>query len=538
MNIKSCIKSKIKFKSFTCILILGFCLSSYGETLFTKSIPLKPGEKWWGGPIVDGHIMPFGDEFYLHNMLGDTKGNQSQPLLISNHGRYIWCDDPFEFEFNEGVLKLSSTFSDFKSGQAGQTLKDAYLHASQTFFPPTGEIPAEILFTHPQYNTWIELMYDQNQDDILKYAESIIKHGFPPGVLMIDDNWQEDYGTWEFKAERFSDPKGMIEKLHAMGFKVMLWVCPFISADSPVYRELKRKRVLMSEDDNQTVPAIVRWWNGASALIDLSNPAGEQWFHQQLQNLVDKYQVDGFKLDAGDAQYYTGEICASQELHANQHTELFAKIGLRFPMNEYRACWKMAGQPLVQRLRDKSHSWNDLRKLIPGILTQGLVGYAYTCPDLIGGGEFRSFLNLDKIDQELIVRSAQCHALMPMMQFSVAPWRVLDNEKMEICREMAILHNHMANEILNLARQSSITSEPIVRHMEYAYPNQGFINIQDQFMLGEDILVAPVLHKNTRERIVQFPEGTWKADDDTIINGPCRITLKAPLHRLPWFKRQ
>ena len=538
MNIKSCIKSKITIKSCACILILSFCLSSYGETLFTKSIPLEPGEKWWGGPIVDGHIMPFGDEFYLHNMLGDTKGNQSQPLLISNHGRYIWCDDPFEFEFNEGVLKLSSTFSDFKSGQAGHTLKDAYLHASQTFFPPTGKIPAEILFTHPQYNTWIELMYDQNQDDILKYAESIIKHGFPPGVLMIDDNWQEDYGTWEFKAERFSDPKGMIDKLHAMGFKVMLWVCPFISADSPVYRELKRKRVLMSEDDNQTVPAIVRWWNGASALIDLSNPDGEQWFHQQLQNLVDKYQVDGFKLDAGDAQYYNGEICASQELHANQHTELFAKIGLRFPMNEYRACWKMAGQPLVQRLRDKSHSWNDLRKLIPGILTQGLVGYAYTCPDLIGGGEFRSFLNLDKIDQELIVRSAQCHALMPMMQFSVAPWRVLDNEKMEICREMAILHNHMADEILNLARQSSITGEPIVRHMEYAYPNQGFINIKDQFMLGEDILVAPVLHKNTRERIVQFPEGTWKADDDAIINGPCRIKIKAPIHRLPWFKRQ
>ena len=87
-------------------------------------------------------------------------------------------------------------------------------------------------------------MYDQNQADILKYANGIRDHGFPAGVLMIDDNWQENYGKWDFKKGKFPDPAGMIAALHALGFKVMLWVCPFISADSDVYRELASKNLL------------------------------------------------------------------------------------------------------------------------------------------------------------------------------------------------------------------------------------------------------------------------------------------------------
>jgi len=80
--------------------------------------------------------------------------------------------------------------------------------------------------------------------------------------------------------------------------------------------------------------------------------------------------------------------------------------------------------------------------------------------------------------------------LMPMMQFSVAPWRVLDAQHLAICKDMAILHKTMGREILALARESSRTGEPIVRNMEYVFPGQGWEELKDQFMLGNDILVA------------------------------------------------
>ena len=58
----------------------------------------------------------------------------------------------------------------------------------------------------PQYNTWIELMYDQNQRDIMRYARKAVENGFPQGIFMIDDNWQNDYGNFDFKASRRLSP--------------------------------------------------------------------------------------------------------------------------------------------------------------------------------------------------------------------------------------------------------------------------------------------------------------------------------------------
>lgn len=264
-----------------------------------------------------------------------------------------------------------------------------------------------------------------------------------------------------------------------------------------------------------------------------------RYFQERLAYLVEEYGVDGFKLDAGDARaYHDQNIKAVQDISPNAFSELWAKLGLTFKLNEYRACWKLAGQPLAQRLRDKSHNWEDLHQLIPDALALGLMGYAYICPDMIGGGEYSFFYgDPDKpLDQELIVRSAQCSALMPMMQFSVAPWRVLSRENMALCRDMALLHEKMGAEILALARASSRSGEPMVRALEYGYPHQGYAGIKDQFLLGESILVAPVLEKGVRSREVVFPEGIWQGDDGSRVTGPCTLKVDAPLDRLPWYR--
>jgi len=401
------------------------------------------------------------------------------------------------------------------------------------------------LFKEPQYNTWIELMYDQNEEDIMKYAQAIIDNGYPPGVLMIDDNWQEDYGDWKFSASKFKDPKGMIKKLHEMGFKVMMWICPFVSADSEEFRYLAEKGMLLLDPqetqdilwaNTRNMAAIVRWWNGASGLLDLSNPRARDWFNDQMDYLVEEYKVDGFKLDAGDANFYT-DVISYNESTPNDHSAYFAEVGLKYPLNEYRASWKMAGLPLAQRLRDKGHDWEDLRELIPGMVASGLMGYAYTCPDMIGGGEYTAFLRAETLDEELIVRSAQVHALMPMMQFSVAPWRVLSEENNIICRDMANLHSKYGELFVRLAEESSKSGEPIVRNLEYNYPGKGYKAINDQFMIGENLLVAPVVHKGVRAREVVLPEGRWMAEDGTEYEGSTTIKIEVPLSRLPYFKK-
>jgi alpha-glucosidase (family GH31 glycosyl hydrolase) len=166
------------------------------------------------------------------------------------------------------------------------------------------------------------------------------------------------------------------------------------------------------------------------------------------------------------------------------------------------------------------------------------MGYTYTCPDMIGGGEYQSFLKASTMDEELVVRSAQVHALMPMMQFSVAPWRVLSKENQAICLEMAKLHEKMGPMILELAKHASKTGEPIVKPLALAFPNNGYETIKDQFMLGDEILVAPVVENGARSRGVVLPPGKWKCDEGKIFNGGRKIEITVPLERLPYFTKQ
>ena len=522
------------------IIIIALITTTFNLAAQNKNlteINIEKDEYWWGAAVGLGSQMPIEGKIELFNLSFHNKNNQVVPLLLSNQGRYLWSDSPFSFSVDENKITIESAFEKPLVRKAGKTLREAFLAASKAHFPPSGVLPDTLFFTMPQYNTWIELMYNQNQADIMDYAHSIIKHDFPRGVIMIDDNWQKNYGNFEFRPDKFPDPRGMVEELHQMGFKVMLWVCPFVSADSPEYRDLRDKGYLIRKKGSDS-PAMIDWWNGFSACYDFTNPDATAYFVAQLKQLQDEYGIDGFKFDAGDNQFYREELIDSYMKHAKSvdHTMAWAKIGLEFPFNEYRAGYAMGGEALVQRLGDKDYSWEAVQLLIPEMLTAGLLGYAYTCPDMIGGGQFSAFLGIEDtdFDQELIVRSAQVHALMPMMQFSVAPWRILSQENLKIVRDAAHLHQKFGSYILEHAKRSAQTGEPIIRHMEYAFPHQGFANCNDQFMLGDKYLVAPIITpSNFRE--VKLPKGMWIDDQGKKHRGGKTIAFEVPLTRLLYF---
>lgn len=535
-------KPKYHFRLLVCVLLMLNVHVTFAQQI-TGPVALLPGEQWYGAAVNESQHSPFKKGFTL-NLNGDVRGNQAAPLLLSNKGRYIWSNDPFAFSITEKEI----IFSDHKKlviEKTGDKLADAYKAASKQFFPPSGKMPDELLFSRPQYNTWIELIYDQNQQDILKYAHAIIDNGFDPGVLMIDDNWAPYYGRFEFRKDRFADAKSMIAELHRLGFKVMVWVCPFIRPDSEEARFLMKKKWVMMENGgdagiswaNSTKPAIIQWWNGFSMVMDFTNPEAINWYQQQLDKMIKDYGVDGFKFDAGDPEYYPANALSYQQVSPNQHTELWGAFGLKYSLNEYRAMWKRGGEPLAERLRDKNHTWEDLQKLIPGMTTAGLLGYPFTCPDMIGGGDYSSFIDVDatRLDQDLIVRSAQCHVLMPMMQFSVAPWRILDKQHLDAVKAAVTIRKKYTALIMELVRRSAITGEPVIRHLEYVFPNAGFASCNDAFMVGNNILVAPVLTKDGRREVL-LPKGSWKYIDGKIFKGPATIKIEAALDQLPLFE--
>lgn len=506
-----------------------------------QTIEFLKDELWYGGVIFHADRYPISSkDEYTFDMGVNRSCNQFNPVFISNKGRYLWCGDGGEIRFVKGIIYVYS--DTIKLESSGTTLKEASLAAAKKYYPATGTTPDKRAFLAPQYCSWVVLLWSQNQEGILNYARSIIEKGYKPGLFIIDDTWQKDYGVWEFNKDNFPDPDAMMKELNDMGFLVSMWFCPYISPDSPAINEafpgtfehMQKKRLIMDGER----PRIVYWWEGYSAMLDFKERSAVEWINARTKYLEEKYGVAGFKLDGGDP-IYTGLDYAD----ATKQSTLYID-SIQNSFKEARSCYKLAGKPIIQRLNDKAHMWESkldedllgLSSLLPGIMTQGLVGYYYGCPDMVGGGMSADFIDKSNLDAELIIRWCQASILMPMVQFSYDVWNHKENHIAEYCGKALALREKLLPYIVEMIERASITNEPVIRYMEYQFPEKCFSGMKDQFMLGDKYLVAPVLEKGARERKIVFPDGQWKdIENGNIYNGG-ECMVEVPLDKLSVFE--
>ena len=240
-------------------------------------------EYWWGGVIDHGIDMPYQIDYQEIDINDCNYGNQVTSFFISSKGRYFYSEEPIKYKMVDNTLIVDSILP--IKLEHKENIKEAYFDCAKKHFNCDGKHPDLDLFSIPQYNTWIEMNWFPTQDKVIAYAKEIIKNGFKPGILMIDDGWQEDYGVWDFDRKKFPDPKQMIEELHRLGFKVMLWLVPCISPDSLICRNLFSKKVLYKEKDSSR-PQIMEWWDGFSAVLDLSSEEARSWLEEQCDNWI------------------------------------------------------------------------------------------------------------------------------------------------------------------------------------------------------------------------------------------------------------
>lgn len=530
-------------------------LATVASQTFTTVVEPLAGEKWWGGVINDGDMMPYGSTKSPVNLAWYNHSGATAPFLLSNAGRYVWSDRPFTYAFTNDVLYVSSEVEKVEPVAAGRTLREAYLAACSRHFPFDGRTPPPLLFSMPQWNNWIEIaIQGMKQSSVDAYTEALAASGFPCGVYMMDGGWFSHMGSYEFHSPDYPDPKGMFERIRSHGWKTMIWTAHFISPDSREYKMLRYGRGYMITGKDvlaysayrgrtgyigAKAAGVVWWWSGISAVWDLTYVPGWEDYVSTLERFAAKYGIDGFKFDAGDPfRLYDTVRFHDPKKEAVDYSHDYVRVGAeRFPYNEYRCGFRTGGMAVMQRLHDQKHTWAALRGVSGKMQVAGLLGSPYVVADMVGGGEAGTFRPGGFFSERLFVRSCAQQALHPMMQFSAAPWRYLSRENIEICRAFADLHIRFAPYILGLANRAATTGEPILRTMEYEFPDCGYARAMTQFMLGPRYLVAPVVEENDAVD-VELPAGRWKDDLGEIHDGPKILRLKdVPLDRLPHFER-
>ncbi|XP_012256854.2 myogenesis-regulating glycosidase-like [Athalia rosae] len=412
---------------------------------------------------------------------------------------------------------------------------------------PTG-YPDERMIEHPIWSTWARYKVNVSTDVVLEFADEITGHGFNNSQLEIDDNWETCYGSAVFDQTKFPNIAALTETLKSRGFRVTLWIHPFINEEcEPYYSQILARGYFAK---NLQGEVHTQWWQGnRAAAIDFTNPDAVQWWTQRLKDLKAASGIDGFKFDAGEVSWLpqTPDITSDDLLSPGYFTSSYVRALAENFNNaiEVRVGWRTQDLPIFVRMIDKDTRWtwnNGLPTLITTLLQMNLNGYVHVLPDMIGGnGYLDGFLNgTEYPPKEMFIRWLQTNVFMPSLQYSFVPWD-FDNETIEVSRKFTNLHAEIAPTIISCMQKAVATGAPVNPPIWWVDPtNTQAHKINDEFMLGEDILVAPVIEEDAVQRDIYLPTGVWKDGvTDSVYTGPTWLrNYPAPLDVLPWFRKQ
>ena len=399
--------------------------------------------------------------------------------------------------------------------------------------------------------------------DVREVAGELRSRNIPADAIWYDIDYMDGYRVFTWDKRRFPRPAKLNADLAAQGFHAVTIVDPGVKVDAQyaVYREGKRKGYFIKHSSGKEYNGKV--WPGRSAFPDFHDPQASAWWAGNVQRWLTDSGLSGIWNDMNEPATTDMSGPIEDVLHAHgrlPHAGARNTYGLQMARATYtgilqhdpdsrpfiltRAAYSGAQTVTAQWLGDNSAIWEHLVSSLPMLMNMGLTGMPFVGVDL---GGFEGDTN-----PELFARWVQVGALYPFCRnhsmtgsLHQEPWS-FGPEVEAICRRAIELRYQLLPYLYNLFHQAAQDGTPIMRPLVWHYPQDAAtFNLNDQFLLGPDILVAPVLYPGLNARTVYLPKGdTWyrwrvgaKDTDLESYIGPAYVTADAPLEELPLFVR-
>jgi alpha-glucosidase len=386
------------------------------------------------------------------------------------------------------------------------------------------------------------------------------RHELPLSVLTLDADHMRGYRTMTLDGDRYPALKGFAELLAEEDVHLVASVNPAVKIEPglELYEDGLARDVFCKAPDGEIVKGVV--WPGWTAFPDFTSQPVRDWFGSNYHHPL-QHGIDGFWHDMNEPQSFTAwgdptiPLVAQHDLEGRggDHREAHNVYGLLMNRAGYEGLRKLqpgrrpfilsrSGWVGMQRYGwtwtgDVQTSWAALKHTIPTVLNIGLCGMPYDGPDIGGfSGE---------PSPELFVRWFQLSTFLPFYRTHSAfylprrePWE-WGERVLPILRDLLRLRYRLMPYWYTAAWKTSQTGEPIVRPLFWDHPQDpDYWEIEDTFLLGDSLLVAPVLTEGSRERTVRLPPGSWHDFwGDRVFPGSKQVTLDAPLSRIPVLVR-
>ncbi|XP_046997934.1 myogenesis-regulating glycosidase-like [Schistocerca americana] len=252
--------------------------------------------------------------------------------------------------------------------------------------------------------------------------------------------------------------------------------------------------------------------------------------------------VDSFRFDFGETSYLPQPPQLTPlERTPVVYTDAYAKAVAQFgPMARLRSGVESQRLPNFFHMDAVDRAWstqNGLKTLLPKLLEMSLQGYPFVMPERVGGSTKTGVI----ATRELYIRWLEASAFMPAVHFRTVPWDY-DNETVELARNLTALRAQYGPKIVELMKQAVEDGTPVNRPIWWLDPTDSTaLKISDEYLLGDDLLVAPVMYRTATRRDIYLPKGYWRDEVDPehpTIRGPTWLyAYPAPLNTLPYFTR-
>lgn len=487
---------------------------------------------------------------------GDIRLKQmgiSIPYFVSDYGYAILFDD-----YNKANLVLGDTIT--YTSATPRPLSYYFINGHKTLQSAT-ESFTELTGRQSLPPFWalgyITSKYGyHNRQEAIGAIDSLKSRGFPVDGIVLDLYWygkETDMGRLEWNPDQWPDHQQMMADLKAKGVNTVLITQPYINKIGALdnYNMLSDQGMLVKDASGRTKD--VTTWVGEAGMLDVSNPQTQQWLWNRLKGLTQE-GVAGWWGDLGEPEVHPeGMVHANGESTSQYHNKYgndWSKLiydGLRKDFPSMRPMLMMRGgttglqkYSVFPWTTDVSRSWGGFQPQVKLMLSSGMSGLAYMSSDLGGFAVDPE----NPIDEELYVRWVQMGTFSPTMrthaQLKPEPYHYpLSNE---VLKEYVKMRYKWLPYNYTLAYENATKGWPLARPLNFTgeNPSYKYYRTEDEYLWGNNVLVAPVMQQGAREREVLFPAGKWISwyDSSKIYEGGEKVTVDAPLEQLPLFVRQ
>jgi alpha-D-xyloside xylohydrolase len=484
-----------------------------------EQLSLGVGEYVYG---LGERFTPFVKNGQVVEMWNEDGGTASEiaykniPFYLTNRGYGVFVNHPEMVSFEVGSEKVERV----QFSVPGEKLD---------YFVIYGATPEEILERYTaltgrpalpppwSFGLWLTTSFTTSYDEqtVTGFIQGMADRDLPLHVFHFDCFWMKEFHWVNFEWDKrvFPDPQGMLKRLKERGLKICLWINPYIAERSALFAEGAAAGYLLKRPDG----SVFQWdrWQAGMALVDFTNPAAREWYAGKLSGLVDM-GVDCFKTDFGeriptDVAYFDGSD--PLKMH-NYYTQLYnqtvfdlleRKLGKGEAAVFARSATAGGQQFPVHWGGDSTATFESMAESLRGGLSLCLSGFGFWSHDM---GGFEQTASPDVYKRWCAFGLLSSHSRLHGSTSYRVPW-LFDEEAVDVLRHFTKLKCRLMPYLYAAALEAHRKGTPMMRAMPLAFPGDpGCDTLDRQYMLGPDLLVAPVL---SADGAVDYylPAGRW-----------------------------